>query len=182
MSAAREAKPPGAPALRVAVVGAGPAGATLALLLARRGARVTMFDDGRRPELLVGESLIPAIVPMLRRLGIEEDAAAVGRRKPGVSFLWSATDRFSFTFERFAPAVFPYAFYAGQMMALMRAGQDWMRTRSGAGPRAAQRHMERQVALLASGLGATGRYSRALVRFLSRHALRGVEPGPLAIR
>ena len=58
----------------------------------------------------MGESLVPAIVPMLRRLGIEEDAAAVGRRKPGVSFLWSATDRFSFTFERFAPAVFPYAY------------------------------------------------------------------------
>ncbi len=401
-----------------------------------------MFDDGRRPELLVGESLVPAIVPMLRRLGIEEDAAAVGRRKPGVSFLWSATDRFSFTFERFAPAVFPYAyniarpgfdealvaravaagvhrveararleraadgdpaelaldrdtlaaapalggrqpdlivdatgrarqaaraldidarlgprrdvahfahfegccwdeppgqvliarleaagwswriplqdrlsvgivlgnedaarlgrspeerldraiaidpflaptleggkrvtsvatfanyqltstraigpgwvmigdafgfvdpmlspgvylalrsselvadalaplvrrhavpspaevraaldpyvkvygemlaawteligyFYGGQMMALMRAGQDWMRARSGAGPRAVQRHIERHVALLASGLGTTGRYSRALVRLLSRHALRGVEPGPLAIR
>jgi flavin-dependent dehydrogenase len=53
--------------LRVAIVEAGPAGATLALLLARQGARVTMFDDGRRPELLVGESLVPAIVPMLRR-------------------------------------------------------------------------------------------------------------------
>ena len=154
--------------MRIAIVGAGPAGAALAILLARQGARVTMFDDGRRPELLVGESLIPAIVPILRRLGIEEDAAAVGRKKPGVSFFWSATDRFSF--------------YGGQMMALMRAGQDWMRTRSGSVPRAVQRHIERHVALLASGVGTTGRYSRALVRFLNRHALRGVEPGPLAIR
>jgi hypothetical protein len=45
-----------------------------------------------------------------------------------------------------------------------------------------QRHIERHVALQASGMGTTSRYSRALLRFLSRHALRGVEPSPLAIR
>jgi hypothetical protein len=68
------------------------------------------------------------------------------------------------------------------MMALMRAGQDWMRPRSGIAARVAQRHIERRVALLASGTDTTGRYSRALLRFLTRHALRGVEPGPFAIR
>ena len=57
--------------MRVAVVGAGPTGATLAILLASEGARVVVFDDGRRPELLVGESLVPALVPVLQRLGVE---------------------------------------------------------------------------------------------------------------
>jgi flavin-dependent dehydrogenase len=96
--------------LRIAIVGAGPAGAALALLLARQGAEVTLFDDARRPDLLVGESLVPAVVPILKRLGIEEETAAVGVLKPGVSFIWSAADRFAVSFARFAPAVPPYAY------------------------------------------------------------------------
>jgi flavin-dependent dehydrogenase len=96
--------------MRVAIVGAGPAGSALAILLARQGADVTLFDDDRRPELLVGESQVPGIVPILQRLGLEQAAAACGPVKPGVSFDWSPTTRFSFTFARFAPAVFPYAY------------------------------------------------------------------------
>jgi flavin-dependent dehydrogenase len=96
--------------LRVAIVGAGPAGSALGILLARRGAAVTLFDDGRRPELLVGESLVPAVTPILQRLGLEEEMASFSCVKPGVSFAWSPTDRFRFTFARFAPAVFPYAY------------------------------------------------------------------------
>ena len=96
--------------MRVAIVGAGPAGSALAIFLAREGANVTLFDDGRRPELLVGESLVPAVVPILQRLGLEAETAACGRVKPGVSFIWSPTSRFSFTFARFAPTVFPYAY------------------------------------------------------------------------
>lgn len=96
--------------LRVAVIGAGPSGSAVALLLARQGADVTLFDDDRRPSLLVGESLVPAVVPILRRLGMEEATATVGCLKPGVSFIWSPTDRASFRFARFAPAVPPYAY------------------------------------------------------------------------
>jgi len=96
--------------MRVAIVGAGPSGSALAILLARQGARVTLFDDGRRPELLVGESLVPAVIPILQRLGLEETTASFSRVKPGVSFIWSPTDRFSFSFARFSPGVFPYAY------------------------------------------------------------------------
>jgi flavin-dependent dehydrogenase len=96
--------------MRVAIVGAGPAGSALAILLTQLGGSVTLFDDGRRPELLVGESLVPAAVPILQRLGVEAEAAASGPVKPGVSFVWPGTPRFSFTFARFAPAVFPYAY------------------------------------------------------------------------
>jgi flavin-dependent dehydrogenase len=96
--------------VRVAIVGAGPAGSALAIFLAREGSEVTLFDDGRRPALLVGESLVPAVVPILQRLGLEAETATCGRVKPGVSFIWSPTTRFSFTFARFAPAVFPYAY------------------------------------------------------------------------
>jgi len=96
--------------LRVAVVGAGPSGSALAILLARQGAEVTLFDDGRHPELLVGESLVPAVIPILRRLDIEGETASFSRVKPGVSFIWSRDERVDISFARFAPAVFPYAY------------------------------------------------------------------------
>src|SRR5688572_29202449 len=97
-------------ALRVAILGAGIAGSALAIFLARRGADVTLFDDGRRAELVVGESLVPAVVPILERLGMADATATFSRVKPGVTFVWSKTDRASFTFARFAPGVFPYAY------------------------------------------------------------------------
>ncbi len=96
--------------LRVAIVGAGPSGSALAILLAREGAAVTLIDDGRGPGLLVGESLVPAVVPILQRLDIEKETASFSRVKPGVSFVWSGANRVSVTFNRFAPAVFPYAY------------------------------------------------------------------------
>ena len=66
--------------MRVAIVGAGPSGSALAILLARQGVQVTLFDDGRRPELLVGESLVPAVVPILQRLGFEGIKRGVAKR------------------------------------------------------------------------------------------------------
>jgi flavin-dependent dehydrogenase len=96
--------------LRVAIVGAGPAGCALGILLARRGAEVTLFEDERRPQLVVGESLVPAIVPILRRLDMEEELATWSSVKPGVSFIWAPGMRISVAFKRFAPAVFPYAY------------------------------------------------------------------------
>ena len=64
----------------VGIIGSGPAGAALASLLALKGIEVTLFDDGRRPELVVGESLIPAVIPVLRKLGLEERAAPSARK------------------------------------------------------------------------------------------------------
>src|SRR5256712_13550313 len=83
-------------ALRVAIVGAGPAGSALAILLARQGAAVTLFDHGRTPALLVGESLVPAVVPILKRLDLDQETADAAILKPGDSFARSAVDRFNF--------------------------------------------------------------------------------------
>ena len=60
---------------RVAILGGGPAGSTVAALLARGGADVALFDRGKRPPIIVGESLVPAVIPFLRRLGVEEEVA-----------------------------------------------------------------------------------------------------------
>jgi flavin-dependent dehydrogenase len=96
--------------LRVAIVGAGPAGAALATLLTQDGHDVVLFDDERRPDLVVGESLIPAGIPPLRRLGIEERVAAIGMQKPGATLTWSPTHRFAFRFARYQAWMVPYAY------------------------------------------------------------------------
>jgi flavin-dependent dehydrogenase len=59
------------PAFDVAIAGAGPAGASLALRLAREGCRVVLVDAGRFPrEKLCGEFLSPEGVLALDRLGL----------------------------------------------------------------------------------------------------------------
>lgn len=96
----------------VGIIGSGPSGATLASLLAMKGHDVTIFDDGKRPDLIVGESLIPSIIPVLRRLGIEDRVAAVCQFKPGVSFTGLGDD-IHFCFESVAGCALPtYAYNA----------------------------------------------------------------------
>jgi hypothetical protein len=67
-----------------------------------KGLEVTLFDDGRRPGLVVGESLIPAVVPVLRKLGLEERAAAICEKKPGVTFTLNADEQIEFSFQSLA--------------------------------------------------------------------------------
>jgi 2-polyprenyl-6-methoxyphenol hydroxylase-like FAD-dependent oxidoreductase len=62
----------------VVVAGAGPAGATLAILLGRAGLRVELYDARRFPrEKPCGEGIMPAGVAVLERLGLR---GAVGGR------------------------------------------------------------------------------------------------------
>ena len=78
-----------------------------------KGVAVTIFDDGRRPDLIVGESLIPAIIPVLRKLGIEERAAAICHPKPGVTFTLDENEKIEFCFQSLAGTTMPtYAYNA----------------------------------------------------------------------
>lgn len=95
----------------IGIIGSGPSGSTVASLLAKKGVDVTVFDDGRRPDLIVGESLIPAIIPVLRKLDLEERVAAICQHKPGVSFTLSAEDQIDFSFTSLAGTPMPtYAY------------------------------------------------------------------------
>ena len=94
----------------IAIIGAGPAACTLAALLAQQGKTPVVFDDGQRPEMIVGESLIPAVVPLLRKLGIEERVAAISQHKPGVSFLHEMVPSIDFNFAPAAPYLPTYAY------------------------------------------------------------------------
>ncbi len=73
--------------LDVLVIGAGPAGATAATLLARRGFRVIAIDKDRHPRFHIGESLLPANLPLLDRLGVRDEVEAIGMRKWGIEFV-----------------------------------------------------------------------------------------------
>ncbi|MGB6221239.1 NAD(P)/FAD-dependent oxidoreductase [Haloferula sp.] len=82
----------------VVIVGAGPAGCTLASLLKMRGFRVMVFDDDKRPGLLVGESLLPTVVELMRRLEIEDRVKEFCTHKPGVAFMHRGGLRLDFFF------------------------------------------------------------------------------------
>ncbi len=94
----------------VAILGAGPAGAALGTFHARAGLAVTLFDGGKRPPLIVGESLVPAVVPFLAALGIEEEVAAYSIWKPGATFTFDQDDRMSFLFGEVRAAKTPYSY------------------------------------------------------------------------
>jgi flavin-dependent dehydrogenase len=104
----------------IGVIGSGPSGSTFASFLAKKGLNVTVFDDGRRPDLIVGESLIPAIIPVLRKLDLEERVAAICQYKPGVSFTLSADDQIDFSFTSLTGTPMPTYAYNSPRPALDR--------------------------------------------------------------
>jgi flavin-dependent dehydrogenase len=69
----------------IAIIGGGPAGACLGALLAKKGWKVGIFHTDKRPPLIVGESLLPAVVPYLRTLGIEDEVKSYSVYKPGAT-------------------------------------------------------------------------------------------------
>lgn len=71
----------------VAIVGGGPAGATVGAALARQGARVVVCERVTFPRFHIGESLLPAGNQILREIGVWDRIEAAGFvRKPGAEF------------------------------------------------------------------------------------------------
>lgn len=94
----------------VAILGGGPAASALATLLAREGVRVAMLHRPRNAPLLVGESLVPAIIPILRQLGVEEEVRAFAKFKPGAIFDMTEFGEYPFTFKDFCGPLPDYAY------------------------------------------------------------------------
>ena len=71
----------------VLVIGGGPAGATIAALLAAQGRDVLMLEKAHHPRFHIGESLLPANVALFERLGVRDAVERIGMRKWGVEFV-----------------------------------------------------------------------------------------------
>ncbi|MEP6972093.1 MAG: FAD-dependent oxidoreductase, partial [Betaproteobacteria bacterium] len=71
----------------VLVIGGGPAGSTVASMLADKGHQVVLLEKSHHPRFHIGESLLPANLPLFEKMGIAEDIKAIGMFKPGAEFV-----------------------------------------------------------------------------------------------
>jgi 2-polyprenyl-6-methoxyphenol hydroxylase-like FAD-dependent oxidoreductase len=62
----------------VLVIGGGPGGSTAATCLAQGGLRVTLVEREAFPRFHIGESLLPANIPLLERLGVMDRVKEAG--------------------------------------------------------------------------------------------------------
>lgn len=67
----------------IAIIGGGPAGATLATYLARSGKSVAVVEKSKFPRFHTGESLLPATMPILEDLGLYQQMRSNFLNKPG---------------------------------------------------------------------------------------------------
>jgi flavin-dependent dehydrogenase len=79
----------------VVVLGGGPAGSATAITCARAGLRVALVERGAFPRPVPGETLHPGALPLLRRLGVEEEVLAAGfLRHEGHFVRWGGPEHF----------------------------------------------------------------------------------------
>jgi flavin-dependent dehydrogenase len=95
----------------VVVLGGGPAGSTIATLLARKGWQVALLERDRHPRFHIGESLLPMNLPILDRLGLLEATARIGVLKRGADFPAANADGYGvFRFDRALNGSPPHAY------------------------------------------------------------------------
>ena len=95
----------------VIVIGAGPGGTTAAALLAEQGFRTLVLEKEEFPRQKIGESLLPALMGVLQRLGVEprEDTYVYKR---GARFVSESTDQQqAFEFAHALPGCAPHAWH-----------------------------------------------------------------------
>ncbi|PCJ56957.1 MAG: hypothetical protein COA79_17620 [Planctomycetota bacterium] len=74
------------------IIGAGPAGSTIATLLAKKGQKVLVLEKELFPRFHIGESLLPASNAIWDRLGVREKLDELFLKKPGGR--WYYDDQF----------------------------------------------------------------------------------------
>ena len=77
----------------ICVIGAGPAGSTIAARLAQLGHVVHIVERARFPRMRLGESLTPGVMPLLAAAGLDEGIEAEAARLHGVRVKWEGDAR-----------------------------------------------------------------------------------------
>jgi flavin-dependent dehydrogenase len=133
----------------VLVVGGGPGGATVAALLAEQGRQVVLLEKAEHPRFHIGESLLPANVPLFERLGLREELDRIGMPKWGIEFV--SPDHAHRCYLEFAEAWETRQPSAWQVR---RSEMDELLFRNAArrGARTLERCQVRQVAIDADGV------------------------------
>ena len=73
------------------VIGGGPSGSCAASMAAKAGLSVVLLERHKFPRDHIGESLLPASMPILRELGVEAEIAAAGFPvKHGATMVWGS--------------------------------------------------------------------------------------------
>jgi flavin-dependent dehydrogenase len=95
----------------VLVIGGGPAGSTVAPLLAEKGYEVVVLEKARHPRFHIGESLLPANLPLFERLGVADAVRAIGMEKWAAEFVSPCHDMTqTFHFGEAWDKSMPYAY------------------------------------------------------------------------
>ncbi|TFG59856.1 MAG: NAD(P)/FAD-dependent oxidoreductase [Nitrospirales bacterium] len=71
----------------VLVLGGGPAGSSIAAVLAEKGWHVELWEKDPHPRFHIGESLLPHTLPFLKQLGVLEEVERIGLQKFGAELV-----------------------------------------------------------------------------------------------
>ena len=96
----------------VMVVGGGPGGSTASSFLTMKGWDVVMLDKVHHPRFHIGESMLPKFMPIIQKLGLNEEVHRIGIPKPGADFnaASGSPKRHDFFFANAIDKQDPYAF------------------------------------------------------------------------
>ena len=147
----------------VLVAGGGPAGSTVAALLARRGLKVTLVERDRHPRFHIGESLLPMNMPIVQRLGLADELDAIGVKKLGADFPADNERGYNvFSFDRCLNPTWPFAYQVKReefdLMLFEHAARCGARTHQGA--RAGQVELDDRGATVEIALDGTSHRHR----------------------
>ena len=114
----------------------GPAGSTIASLLAQQQKHVVVLEKERFPRFHIGESLLPLNLPLFERFGVADEVRTIGVYKPGaelVSDAHEAAGTFRFSDNPYLSIGYSYQVRRAEFDKLL------LTTAGGSAPRCAKR-------------------------------------------